>query len=435
MAHSYRKSTIKITFQAEYARPRAYEVELFLRDELHLDPQEIIGIQFSIAASVVYVKMINEEACTKVITGTTGRLQFRHSDGHIGDVTIDHAGLGMRTLRVFELPFEVPADSVTSALKPYGNIISHVAEKWQTFTTYPVLNGVRQVKLELTKHVPSYLNIAGCRAIIMYDGQPRTCSGCGQEGHVRSECMQRRITQIPSGEAVHHAPPSILPVTYAHATAATTSGGVDQDQIPPQTDDHVIAEAHTALPLQKETPDRPAQRLSLQGDSSDHTERMDVDPRVVPTQAFLSEGAEGSDLHSHSDTETHVRKQRSPRKHKKRRRTPSDDSLLRTDTRDRSDIDRVKDEPAKEASTDTASSFGTKTTDSSSTVNPSGDAGGDGSPTLENKAEDPLVAASPHRQPLSTGSWADDMEDDSLADTPLVEEGESHAPPHLPQTA
>ncbi|XP_049809578.1 cytochrome P450 4V2-like [Schistocerca nitens] len=62
--------------------------------------------------------------------------------------------------------------------------------------------------------------------------------------------------------------------------------------------------------------------------------RMDIDPRVVPTAAFLPDTGAAEEIHPHSYTETHVRKQRSPRKHEKRRRAPSDECLQRSSDMD-----------------------------------------------------------------------------------------------------
>lgn len=331
MAHTYRRATLKVSFTAEHARPRAHEVETFIREELRLDPRDVIGIHFSITSSVVYIKMTNIEVCQDVIRRHANGLKFKYSDGHVGAVSVELAEYGLRTIRVFELPFEVPQDAVVSALRPYGNVIGYQEEKWQTFTTYHVLNGVRQVKIELSKHIPSYLTIGGVRAIIMYDGQPRTCAGCGQEGHVRSECMQRRLIQTPVGE---EAPPAVItqiPVTYAKVAQDNTTAS--QCLSDPLTSSSQVDAAAAEIP--SEAPQTPDLELShLRSKVTDIPAEMDVDPGVVPTSAFLQTGPESDDSRPHSDSEQHVRKQRSPRKRKKRSRTSSNDSPLQMGTRD-----------------------------------------------------------------------------------------------------
>lgn len=319
MANSYRQSTIKISFNNDFARPRAFEVEKFIWEEIRIDPQDLIGINFSITRSVVYLKLTNETLCTKIVQDHKNGLKFKHCDGNVGAVTVDHAGLGLRTVRIFELPFEVPADTVINELQPYGRVISHEAEKWTTFTKYPVLNGVRQIKIHLTKHVPSYLTIGGCRAIVLYDGQPKTCSGCGQEGHVRSECLQRRIIQVPTGESVTPSTTTILPLTYANARSKDVQLNNDHTE---QMEDQVEASAETVV-----TPPGKMQQIIPTTKSEEH---MEIDSQIVTTAAVIPDSKGDSNAHPQSDADTHTRKQRSPKRYKKRRRTPSDDSVQGT---------------------------------------------------------------------------------------------------------
>lgn len=325
MAHSYRRTTIKVTFQAEHPRPRAHQIEEFIREDLRLKPQEVIGINFSITGSNVYIKMTSEAACADVVRQHAQGLKFKHSDGHIGEVTVDHAGFGLRTLRIFELPFEVPQDVVVEAFRPYGKVLGHLAEKWQTFTTYQVLNGVRQIKIELSKHVPSYLMIGGVRAIVMYDGQPRTCAGCGQEGHVRSDCLRRRLLQIQTEDATPAAKNTPLPSTYAAAVLNKEASSQDTPVFPPP----LPPENNTVHGTSPDTSPTPAVEPTTPLSSTENPpELMDLDLRAVPTSAFVQTGTTSDDGRSHSDTEQHVRKQRSPRKRKKRNQTPTDDATL-----------------------------------------------------------------------------------------------------------
>jgi hypothetical protein len=42
------------------------------------------------------------------------------------------------------------------------------------------------------KHIPSHLTIMGHRVLVSYDGQPSTCYGCGDTGHIYQTCLRRR---------------------------------------------------------------------------------------------------------------------------------------------------------------------------------------------------------------------------------------------------
>lgn len=388
MEHSYRKTTVKITFAPRFARPKAYEIEHFLREELKIDPQYVIGIHFSITSSVVYLKLSNDTVCDKLVRDHQNGLKFKHSDGNVGAVTIDHAGI--RTIRVFELPFEVPEKEVITALQPYGRVLSHVHEKWTTFTTYPVLNGVRQVRIDLTKHVPSYLTIGGCRAIIIYDGQPKTCSGCGKEGHVRSECAQKRITQIPTGEAVPTPSTVSMPLTYAAA--------IQKDSPPPDTQYHVmddpaaemtpVDDTVTMKPVEETPPEQPQQTTATETS-------MEIDRQVVPTAAFVPNTPDDAASSKDKDAKVRDRKQRSPKRRYKRRRTPSDDSFLRTEEEDHEQAD---DEDAAMEST--------AASDEDQHHNAECDGPSHTSETIPQNVQQP-----DERQP-SNSAWADDVEVD-----------------------
>jgi hypothetical protein len=57
---------------------------------------------------------------------------------------------------------------------------------------YPVSNGIRQVTIILTKHIPSYLTVAENRILLSYEGQPTTPYACGETGHTLQNCPKRR---------------------------------------------------------------------------------------------------------------------------------------------------------------------------------------------------------------------------------------------------
>jgi hypothetical protein len=66
-------------------------------------------------------------------------------------------------------------------------------EVWGFSGYYACANGVRQVVMDLVKHVPSFLTIGKFgKVMLSYTGQPATCALCDTPGHNRSECPRRR---------------------------------------------------------------------------------------------------------------------------------------------------------------------------------------------------------------------------------------------------
>ena len=78
-----------------------------------------------------------------------------------------------------------------NGLVKYGEVKEITHEIWSTAYRYPVANGVRVAQIMLKTHIPSNLMIAGQRVLI-YEGQPLTCYGCGQTNHLYSACPNRR---------------------------------------------------------------------------------------------------------------------------------------------------------------------------------------------------------------------------------------------------
>jgi hypothetical protein len=66
-------------------------------------------------------------------------------------------------------------------------------EVWGFQGYYACANGVRQVVMDLSKHIPSFLPIGKYgKVMLSYTGQPATCALCDTPGHNRSECPRRR---------------------------------------------------------------------------------------------------------------------------------------------------------------------------------------------------------------------------------------------------
>ena len=95
---------------------------------------------------------------------------------------------------VANLPPEVSNNTLHESVASLGKVLNIHAELWSKAYRYPVSNGVRQVAMHLTRHLPSHLTIAGRRVLISYEGQPATYYGCGEVGHFYQACPERQAT-------------------------------------------------------------------------------------------------------------------------------------------------------------------------------------------------------------------------------------------------
>jgi len=105
------------------------------------------------------------------------------------------AGMGTKRIRVANLPPEVHNNTLHESLASLGKVLNIHAETWTRIYRYPVSNGVRQVVMHLTRHLPSHLTIAGYTVLISYEGQPATYNGCGAVGHCTRPAPHARQTR------------------------------------------------------------------------------------------------------------------------------------------------------------------------------------------------------------------------------------------------
>ena len=190
--------------------------------------------------------MTDIEKVQAVLLATGGQINYKYPTGQISTVTLDIAGLRTKRIRVANLPPETSQEELRASLTPYGKIINIETERWSKHYRCAVDNGVRQVTIMMNRHIPSLLSVAGCRVLLSYEGQPATCYGCGEVGHVylgcpiRQKSNQARIAQTQQ--------------TYANVVSAPTERNehhpttmtVDEEQhatpVPPDATLHKMTE-------------------------------------------------------------------------------------------------------------------------------------------------------------------------------------------------
>jgi hypothetical protein len=181
------------TFDRTAPRLSAYEVHLWIRDELRLTVQEVFLIQLDGIKRSVYIKLKDQAAVDNLLRATNGKVQCKHSNGEVSYVQLDSAGMGRKRIRVAYLPYDTPDEVLTTALIPYGRVWEVNHESWSGDYVYHVPSGVRYVTMTLIKHVPSTLFIVNERVLLTHEGQLATCYVCSQIGHISSECPSRRM--------------------------------------------------------------------------------------------------------------------------------------------------------------------------------------------------------------------------------------------------
>jgi len=86
---------------------------------------------------------------------------------------------------------------------------------WSKASRYKVPNGIRQVMVMLTQHVPSHLTVAGYRVLLSDDGLPATCNSCGAIMHMFQGCQTHQRSGLVR--------PNSANATYASVVSDTAA--------------------------------------------------------------------------------------------------------------------------------------------------------------------------------------------------------------------
>ena len=144
---------------------------------------------------------------------------------------------------------------------------------------YKLSNGVRQVTITLNKHIPSQLMVDEHRALLSYKGQPATCYGCGDIGHLYPTYPKRRNRGTVPRDQQHK--------TYATVVAPSTSTPL----IMKENATDVILSNNAVGPVDHTTPNMDVPRH----ENDTYIEDTDPPPTVEP---------ESQRIHSNVHSET-----------------------------------------------------------------------------------------------------------------------------------
>ena len=176
----------------------AAEIHDWIKESLKVNENDIVAIQLDGAKASVFIKFTDNVCYKSFIKSHLGESKFEHRDGTVSTVNITEAELGYKIIRVLNLPLEVTNQTITSYLSKYGKVINITDDHWSGSYAYKVKNGIRIVKIELVKHVPSYIIIENIKALTLYEGQPKTCSNCHSSEHFRADCRSQSLYQYNS---------------------------------------------------------------------------------------------------------------------------------------------------------------------------------------------------------------------------------------------
>ena len=192
-----RQNTLVFIFDQRSPRITAYQIHEWLYEQLRLQEDEIRMIQVDGPCRRVYIKFVTSEKMQTVLRSTAGQLEFQHETGEISIVRVYIAGMGLKKIRIANLPPEITVRALRDMMSKYDDVKDITEEQWSQKYRYLVSNGIRIAELQLKQHIPSHMLIVGQRVLITYEGQPTTCYGCNKTVHQYGDCPHRRTAAPP----------------------------------------------------------------------------------------------------------------------------------------------------------------------------------------------------------------------------------------------
>lgn len=182
-----RKNTVVVDFSVLPTRPNAAEVHKFLVHQIQLDIATVKNLQLHNIRHQALIELHHLETAEGLATAHN----LKHSV-QVGNkkflipVFLEDTAINVR---VHDLPPDMPNKDVADHMKQYGLVKSVVREVWKKY--FPgTPNGVRVVRIELQKHIPSYIQIHDQMSLVSYRNQPTTCRSCSQRTHPNMKCSE-----------------------------------------------------------------------------------------------------------------------------------------------------------------------------------------------------------------------------------------------------
>lgn len=203
-----RENILVIDISVLPTRPDVGKIKLFLDNEIHLQYAEIKSIQLHNTRNCVLIEMINKEVASRYqLEHNWKRVIVAENKAYKIPVYVDGEAV---TVRVNDLSSTISDASIRECMLKFGEVISIRNETWKHY--FPgIPNGVRVLRMNLFRHIPSCITIENELTTVSYLNQPLFCRRCNQPAHPNKKCVELPEQNSATISTVMSAAPSKSP--------------------------------------------------------------------------------------------------------------------------------------------------------------------------------------------------------------------------------
>ena len=175
------------------------DMPLVLR-KLELNTDDVIGVQRDTEKwfTRVIIKLKEEalDEFDRMVSMDGEVFTIQRTDGEEVRIMVQDMASNIKYVSVAGVPFEVPDEALYNLMSRFGDVKGVRMNYYHTILP-GIATGTRVVKMNIKKSIPSVIKVGNKTLNIYYSGQAKTCSKCGMEGHLGSDC------ETPEEERTH----------------------------------------------------------------------------------------------------------------------------------------------------------------------------------------------------------------------------------------
>lgn len=193
----------------------------FIADQLQLTPSDVQAIQIDLTEGKVFIELPTQQKVQEVIEEFDGRLDFVcDNKSHKVRLFVEDGGID---IKLHHLPRRMPEEWISQHMQKFGNVLNIKDEMCKSSRFPNTPSGVKIIRMQLRRAIPSYISIRGYSTYCTYDNQVQTCRHCGNIMHKGRGCAENRARLTAEERLV---------VSYADIAANTASTSKSPTQSP-----------------------------------------------------------------------------------------------------------------------------------------------------------------------------------------------------------